>query len=501
MPIGVARDYHVPMNAALKLFHPGIARWFEANVGAPTAVQSEAWPLIAAGHHVLATAPTGSGKTLAAFFWALNQLGTGAWPSGAVRVLYVSPLKALNNDIQRNLLAPLAGLHAHFADAGAAWQPVHVQTRSGDTPQSERRRMLRQPPEILITTPESLHIMLTSQQGATLFTGLRTVILDELHAVADGKRGAQLMTGVERLVLHSDQFQRIALSATVRPLERMAAFAGGYELDVDGDDPVYRPRKVHVVRAAMQKEITLAIRHTPKAPVTERAESRWPAVTEAVRDIVAANTSTLVFTNSRRTSERLALLVNDGQAERLAYAHHGSLSREMRLLVEERLKKGELRAIVSTSSLELGIDIGALDQVVLLQTPPSVASALQRLGRAGHQVGAASHGTLLPLHTRDYLDAAVMALAVDERDIEPLKPVQAPLDVLAQTIVSMAAAEPWDIDALYAFLRCAWPFHTLTREAYDRVIDMLAGRYDEARLRELAARAPCGPRRQHHHGR
>jgi len=313
----------------LDLFHPLFRRWFTEQVGMPTDAQARAWPEIAAGRHVLVTAPTGSGKTLAAFLWALQQLATGAWPGGGVRVLYVSPLKALNNDVQRNLLAPLAQLCSVFAGAGETFPEIRVCTRSGDTPQSERRRMLRRPPDILITTPESLNLLLSAPSGISLLTNLRTVILDEIHAAADSKRGVHLVTAVERLVLLSGEFQRIALSATVNPLEDMAAFIGGYRVERRGNRVQYRRRDVAIVQSPMSKRLDICVR---RVPVPEN-EPVLPALAAEIRAIVASRRATLVFTNSRRLCERLALLFNQGEDRLLAYAHHGSLSREVREVV------------------------------------------------------------------------------------------------------------------------------------------------------------------------
>jgi len=477
----------------LSLFHPLIERWFRKQVGTPTAIQALAWPIIAGGEHVLLTAPTGSGKTLTAFLWALNQLVTGRWPAGATRVLYVSPLKALNTDIRRNLLGPLAGLAGVFQEAGEPFPELSVMTRSGDTEAAERRRMLRRPPELLITTPESLNILLTSKSGTGMFGNLATVIVDEIHAVAGSKRGTHLATAVERLTRLSGEFQRIAISATVKPMEAVAAFVGGYRLETSGSaEPRYEPRPVRVVSAPSQKQIDVEVRFFPRdnagdeSPGANPGASPYiPQLAEACKDIIRRNRSTLLFTNNRRHCETIAMLLNQDEPEMLAYSHHGSLSREIRAVVEQRLKAGELKAIVATSSLELGIDIGALDQVVLVGTPMTVASAVQRIGRAGHQVGAVSHGLLLPLHGRDLMDAAVMAPAIAEQDIETIAPVPAPLDVLAQVIVSMTGVETWDVDTLYAFVRTMSPYRHLERRHFDLVVDMLAGRYEDSRLRFL----------------
>ncbi|MEE9562520.1 MAG: DEAD/DEAH box helicase, partial [Thermoanaerobaculia bacterium] len=484
---------------ALAVFHPLVARWFGERLGAPTEVQSGSWPRIAAGEHVLITAPTGSGKTLTAFLWALNQLLTGAWSGGRVRVLYVSPLRALNNDIQRNLLGPLGELQQVFADAGHMAQPVRVLTRSGDTPPGERQRMARHPPEVLITTPESLNILLTSKGGRTLLGDLSSVVLDEIHAVASSKRGTHLATAVERLTLLSGEFQRIALSATVKPLERVARFVGGYSHHprAAGAEPGYEARQVSIVEATTPKRYDLRVLH-PAPPADEppavtpppgaASGSVWEPLVEDLRSRIKKRRSTLVFANSRRVTEKLTRLLNEDESSDLAYSHHGSLAREIRAGVEERLKEGRLAAIVATNSLELGIDIGSLDEVVLVQTPPTVASAVQRIGRAGHGVGEVSHGRLYPLFERDYLSAAVVARSVLDQDIEEVRPIIGALDVLAQIVLSMVATESWGIDELFDFIRTTYPYRELTRRQFDLVLEMLAGRYADSRVRELEPR-------------
>jgi len=474
----------------LSLFHPIVQSWFRDHVGLPTDAQQQAWPAISSGKHMLVVAPTGSGKTLAAFLWALDGLLTGRIPGGACRILYVSPLRALNNDVQRNLLAPLAALRNAFSLAGQAAADVRVMTRSGDTPADERQRMARRPPEILITTPESLNILLTSQRGRAALSGIRTVILDEVHAVIGSKRGVHLITAIDRLVPLCGEVQRVALSATVHPLERVAAWVGGYENLGDGPEGPYRPRDVIVVRSTVAKQYAVRVAF-PSAKASsavgaagEEPENVWPHVTREIVGALERNRSTLVFANSKRMVEKLTRFVNETGAERV-HAHHGALSRETRAVVEQRLKDGSTRGIIATNSLELGIDIGMLDEVLLVQTPPSVASAVQRIGRAGHGVGDVSRATFLPLIGRDVLDAAVMARAVLEGAIEPVKPVQGALDVLAQVILSMTSAEAWTPDALHAFLRTSAPYHALSRRQLDLVLDMLTGRYAHARIREL----------------
>jgi len=477
---------------SLPYFHPLVRRWFLERVGTPTDAQARAWPAIAEGRHVLVTAPTGSGKTLAAFLWSLDQLLRGAWPGGQVRVLYISPLKALNTDVERNLKAPLGQLKEIFSDAREALPEIQVMTRSGDTSPADRRRMVRRPPEILITTPESLNILLTSQGGRRMFGGLTTVILDEIHAVAGTKRGTHLMTAVERLVPLSGEFQRISISATIRPLERIAAFVGGYRVEEGSGGAIFHPRPVMMVRAQAKKRYELMVRAVPASPTDtapgEKEPSVWAALAPELRKIIRTNRSTLVFANSRRLTERVTRLVNEEDGGELAYSHHGSLSREIRSVVETRLKEGQLSAIVATSSLELGIDIGSLDEVLLIQTPPSVSSAVQRLGRSGHGVGQTSRGRLYPTHPKDFLDAAVVARAVLDQDIEEVRPVECALDVLAQIIVSMVAAETWQLDDLFDQVRASYSYRQLRRQHFDLVLDMLAGRYAGSRVRELRPR-------------
>ncbi len=457
-------------------------------MGEPTEIQGLSWPKIATGEHALITAPTGSGKTLTAFLWALNQWVTGTWTPGHTHVLYVSPLKALNNDIQRNLFTPLTELHRLFKQEGLPFANIRVKTRSGDTPQTVRRAMLRRPPEILITTPESLNLLLSSTGGRSILNGIETVILDEIHEVLGSKRGVYLISAVDRLVLLSGEFQRIALSATMKPLEAAAAFVGGYMIEGPLESPIYKPRSVHIVTSSVQKSYSIQVKYPDKALDLDENKSLWGPMAKKLKDIILKNRSTLIFVNNRRLCERLTLMINEDETQPIVYAHHGSLSREIRYTVESRLKAGELKAIVATNSLELGIDIGVLDEVVMVQSPPSVASAIQRVGRAGHQVGAVSRGTFCPTYSQDLLEAAVMARGILDQDMAPIKPIECPLDVLAQIIVSMVGVEMWDIDALYARLKTSAPYHALTRTQFDLVLNMLAGRFADTRIRELQPR-------------
>lgn len=475
--------------STLNLFHPLIGQWFDQNIGSPTDVQIQTWPVISRGDHVLMIAPTGSGKTLAAFLWAIDRLMTGAWETGKIRVVYVSPLKALNNDIRKNLSMPLAGIRRLFINNGLKSPDIAVMTRSGDTPQVDRRRMIRLPPDILITTPESLNLMISTSHASTLFSGVETVILDEIHAIVAGKRGTHLITAVDRLIPICGEFQRIALSATVRPAQTVADFVAGYRMTGGLKDPSYEKRRITIIRSESTKAYDVRVRFPEddeKDP--DRSVSIWPALVRLFKPMVFENRSTLFFANSRRTTEKITRLMNDGAPEPVAYSHHGSLSKEIRLAVEKKLKSGQLKAIVATSSLELGIDIGRLDQVALVGSPPTIASALQRVGRSGHGVGQVSRGEIFPTHGRDLVDAAVSARSILDQDIEPLKPVQAPLDVLAQIVSAMTASQVWHIDDLFAFLKTSYPYHCLTRRQFDLVIDMLEGRYAQTRIRELTPR-------------
>ncbi len=465
-------------------FHPSIAAWFTRRYGAPSPAQLAAWPRIARGDNVLLLAPTGSGKTLAAFLFALNQLATAVWPAGQTSVLYVSPLKALNSDIQRNLIQPLDELRHTFTAGGRIFPDIRVATRSGDTPAAARQRLLTHPPEILITTPESLNLLLSTHKGQAALRHVRSVILDEVHAVIGTKRGTHLITAVDRLVRHAGEFQRLALSATVAQPAAAAAFVGGYRLHSGGDHPTYSRRPIAITQVPPGRRLDLRI---DPIPAGRDGDGDAPLASRLIR-IIQAHRSTLVFVNSRRRCESLAASINAGRPEPLVYAHHGSLAREIRVAVETRLKQGELRGIIATSSLELGIDIGAIDAVVLLQCPPSVAAALQRTGRSGHALDQRSFGVLIPTHGHDLLELTVLSRTMQDLDLETSAPVQAPLDVLAQVLISMTATQTWNIDDLYAWVRTSMPYHGLSRATFDLLLEMLAGRYAASRLRQLRPR-------------
>ena len=485
--------------APLATFHPLVREWFLSRYGDPTPVQAAAWPAIAEGGHVLALAPTGSGKTLAAFLGAISRLASGELAADRLSVLYVSPLKALGEDIRRNLEGPIGELAESFRSRGAQWPGIRAATRSGDTSQAERRRMLRFPPSILATTPESLAIMLDSPLSRAMLASVRLLVLDEIHALAGDKRGAMLASSVGRLALLAGEFQRVALSATARPIEAIADFVGGRELlRGPGGIAEYKKRQVAVVAPPSEKRIELAVEwpQSPEEGTRESADSgaapRYAAIVpEIARKIAHGEGSArgvIVFTDSRRRAERMAFLINEELGEGSAWAHHGSLSREARRLVEERFKSKELGCVVATASLELGIDIGSVDEVVLAGSPPSVASALQRIGRSGHGVGQTSKGTLYPFHGMDLVLAAAASRGVEERAVEGTRPISCPLDVLAQVLLELVAEGPRTMDALYEIVLSFPPFERLPRSLFDSTAQMLAGKYAGTRLRELEPR-------------
>jgi ATP-dependent Lhr-like helicase len=488
----------------LEVFSPAVRDWFATSFDAPTRAQREGWKAIADGDHSLILAPTGSGKTLAAFLWAIDRLSAEpppADPKERTRVLYVSPLRALAVDIEKNLRAPLAGIQ-HAADrlATPLAHAPEVAIRTGDTPSRDRQRMIRRPPDILITTPESLYLMLTSSARETL-RGVRTVIVDEIHAMAGSKRGAHLSLSLERLEeLCDDPPQRIGLSATQRPLEEIARFLGG---SLEGT-----PRPVTIVDAGHRKPMELQVvvpveemgggialdarapRHgDDDAPGgREPAHSIWPSIHPRLLELIREHRTTIVFTNARRLAERLAASLNELAEEDLVRAHHGSLAREQRLEVEDALKEGRLKAIVATSSLELGIDMGAVDLVIQVESPGSVASGLQRIGRAGHKVGEPSKGRIFPKYRGDLLEAAVVAERMLAGEIEHTRFPRNPLDVLAQQLVAMCAVEERGVDELFDTVRRAAGFAELSRDVFVAVLDMLAGRYPSDGFAELRPR-------------
>jgi ATP-dependent helicase Lhr and Lhr-like helicase len=448
--------------SALAPFSPVVRGWFERTFDGPTPAQELGWPAIASGGNVLIQAPTGSGKTLAAFLWALDR----ARPGAGTQVLYVSPLKALNYDVERNLRGPLAGIGSDLS----------VAVRTGDTPPKERAAMLKSPPDILITTPESLFLMLTSRARETL-RGVEVAIVDEVHAVAGSKRGAHLALSLERLErLVGEPMQRIGLSATQRPLEEIGRFVSG-------------GRPIQLVDAGTRKELDLRV-VVPLEDMREPGEgsSIWPSIYPALLELVQEHRSTIVFVNNRRLAERLALRLNELAEKEIARAHHGSLAREQRIEVEELLKKGDVPCLVATSSLELGIDMGAVDLVVQVESPKSVARGLQRVGRAGHRLDEPSKGRIFPKFRADLLESAVVVRRMKEGLIEETRTPRNPLDVLAQQIVAVCAQEEISVDELHDLVRRAWPFRDLSRQQLENVLDMLAGRYPSEEFAELRPR-------------
>jgi ATP-dependent Lhr-like helicase len=474
----------------LARFSPLVRDWFRTELGVPTPAQELGWPAIAAGRHTLILAPTGSGKTLAAFLWALNTLLTRpAEPSApAVHTLYISPLKALGYDIERNLQYPLAGIQAAARASGTTLPEVRVGVRTGDTPSSERQLLVRRPPHILITTPESLHLLLTSPRARDTLASVRTVIVDEIHALAPNKRGTFLSVLLERLEsltgdfrgtrLGSEPdnlepttvpppFQRIGLSATIRPLDLVARFLGGY-----GEDG--RERSVRVVDAGLRKELDLQV-VSPVEDMTALPEgSVWPAIYARLHELILAHRSTIVFVNNRRSAERIAAEVNELAGYELAQVHHGSVAKERRHEIEEKLKHGEIPAIVATASLELGIDMGAVDLVCQVESPHGVARGLQRVGRAGHLYRAPSRGRLLPKTRADLLEMAALARAMLRSEIADVRIPRGCLDILAQQIVAIVAGGEIRSDDLLRIVRRAYPFHDLPQGTYLSVLAMLA---------------------------
>lgn len=501
-------------------FHPIVREWFTRTYGRPSPPQELGWPSIAAGKHTLILAPTGSGKTLTAFLWAINHLveqHLGETLGPGVRILYISPLKALNNDIHRNLEAPLSGIQEEAEKRGTALPPIRTAVRTGDTPASARAAMLRHPPDILITTPESLYLMLTSPQARKMFATVQYVIVDEIHALCSNKRGVHLSLSLERLQEAAAQdFIRIGLSATQRPLDRIAAYLGGSSTD----NARTIPRPVHIVNAGHKKEMDLRVVCAAEDFALLPSEGIWPVILDEVLALIRAHRSTLVFVNNRRLAERVAAKLNEritgtpgptfnlsavpirtdwapgadsrsGEAahdEPLVLAYHGSMSRETRESMETDLKAGRLRALVATSSLELGIDIGSIDLVIQLQSPRGIARGLQRVGRSGHLISGTSRGRIYPTHREDLVESAVVAQAMHHHEVEETYVPENCLDVLAQQMAAMVSVEDWDVEQLLNVIRRSYCYRSLTRELYSGVLAMLAGRYAHEALREMRPR-------------
>ncbi|HEX4566374.1 MAG TPA: DEAD/DEAH box helicase, partial [Vicinamibacterales bacterium] len=519
----------------LGLFHPAVVEWFRASFAAPTPPQAEGWPAIARGDSTLILAPTGSGKTLAAFLWAINRI---MFSGGSdCRILYISPLKALAVDVERNLRAPITGIAHRAAARGHAFHTPIVAVRTGDTPQAERARFRREPADILITTPESLYLLLTSNAREAL-RSIETVIVDEIHALVPTKRGAHLALSLERLqALTGAPPQRIGLSATQRPLDEVARYLGGSSVfapprlrrDKRGPDrgparvralrkkadaeiaiheefaaekaaPTYRD--VTIVDTSQKKRLELRIDvpvedmarigesdDIPSGPASGgQRSSIWAAIHPRLLELVRGHQSTLIFVNSRRIAERLASALNELAGEPLVRAHHGSLARPQRIEIEDKLKAGQIRGLVATSSLELGIDMGAIDLVIQIEAPPSVASGMQRIGRSGHTIDQPSRGVIVPKYRGDLVACAAVTRAMHEAQIEAIRYPRNPLDVLAQQIVAIVAMDDWRVDDLFRAVRGAAPFAELSRSIFEGVLDMLSGRYPSDDFADLRPR-------------
>lgn len=495
----------------LALFHPVVANWFRGRFAAPTQAQVVSWPAIAAGHHTLLAAPTGSGKTLSAFLVCIDRLlrqGLANRLQDRVEVVYVSPLKALSNDIHRNLLTPLAELRAAAASTGQAFPEIRAAVRTGDTTSSERQAMVRRPPHILVTTPESLYLLLTSERGRAALAHTKTVIVDEIHSLARDKRGSHLTLTLERLAElcrttaaqehelecagatngsvgsaqlslvtappASDheplgQLQRIGISATQRPMDEMARFlVGAGEVDATGQP------NCEILDVGHLRQLDLSV-DVPESPLSAVcSHEQWDEIYQRLADQIAAHRSTLVFVNTRRMAERISLRLRERLGDDAVASHHGSLSKDTRLAAEQRLQQGQLRAIVATASLELGIDVGYIDLVCQVASPRSISTLLQRIGRAGHHLAAIPKGRLFPLTRDDLLESLALIRAVKEGRLDRVEMPEGPVDILAQQIVAATAVEEWEEEPLYELCRRAWPYHRLTREEFDEVLDMLA---------------------------
>jgi ATP-dependent Lhr-like helicase len=466
-------------------FHPAVARWFEQTFGSPTEPQMRGWPAIQSGEHTLISAPTGSGKTLAAFLASLDALfrrGAEDYLSDETQVVYVSPLKALSNDIRKNLQEPLSGIRALLGEANGHDIDVRAEVRTGDTTAAQRQALIKRPPHILVTTPESLYLLLTSESGRRMLRTVRTLILDEIHAVVDDRRGAHLALSVERLAaLVQRPLQRIGLSATQKPIEEVARFLVGTRAVDKAGDP-----DCEIIDIGHRRELDLAI-EIPKSPLEAVMSNEvWEEVYHRLAELIQAHRTTLVFVNTRRMAERVTHHLSELLGADAVTSHHGSLSSKLRLEAEDRLKRGELKALVATASLELGIDIGSVDLVCQLGTTRSIATLLQRVGRAEHKRGGLPKGRIFPLSRDELTECAALLRCVHHGELDRLTIPEKPLDVLAQQVVAAASTEDWDENEFFDLIRSAWPYRNLTRGEFDQVVTMLSEGFSTKRGRRSA---------------
>ncbi|HKU21568.1 MAG TPA: DEAD/DEAH box helicase, partial [Terriglobales bacterium] len=453
--------------ASLEWAHPLVRDWFVERFATPTEPQEQGWPHILAGHTTLISAPTGSGKTFAAFLACIDRLVRKALAGDLqdrTEVLYISPLKALGNDIQKNLEIPLGEILQRAGERGLLMPEIRTAVRTGDTLMHERRAMLKRPPHILVTTPESFYILLTAERSRAILRDVQTVIVDEIHAVADDKRGAHLALSLERLeALSNCPPVRIGLSATQKPIEEVAEFLTGAGRTAPA-----------IVNIGHKRQLDLAV-EVPASPLGPVASNEmWDEIYERISELVRQHRSTLVFVNTRRLAERVAHQLAERLGEDAVAAHHGSLARKLRLAAEKKLKSGEVRVLVATASLELGIDIGFVDLVCHISSPRSIAVTLQRIGRAGHWRGAVPKGRIFATTRDELMECAALARAIRQGDLDRLIIPQAPLDILAQQIVAACSAEEWQEDDLFALLRRAHPYRELPREQFDEILTMLS---------------------------